>query len=469
MSSFESKHRSFLWLIYIRWFCVGFVALLVLALEKRFPDNPFAGVWAILLIVGSFNVLMQVLSPLQRLAGFLTGFGFLLDGLMLCWGVSITGGPLSAYIPFYLFIIMAACLVSSPATAVFTAFVQIVLFLSTLWFCYQHHIPSDFAPRNSNLFYGIMESAPPDIRTSIYLAEAVRWTGFFILATLVCGLLVRQVWNREERLRTQEKSLEQKRHLIQMGELTGRVAHGVNTPLGLISGHLEMVLAETRKGSKTHKNLLQIEQYVQRAIRTVRDILDYSRQTLSEIKPVALTDVIHSVVSAVQPKLKKAQGQLILDVDPKLPQIKAYPEGLFQMLLNLVENAVDSIPPGGLITLSAYFQYRSMRLSAEDRRGEIRVVVRDTGKGIPAGELRRIFEPFYSTKGFGKGTGLGLTIVKRIVDEHQGTIKVESRLGEGTVFTLLFPTHGLAGREGSPLADFDYNEKNLSPKEKKND
>jgi signal transduction histidine kinase len=242
-----------------------------------------------------------------------------------------------------------------------------------------------------------------------------------------------------------------------MGELTGRIAHGVNTPLGLISGNLEMLIGETRKGSKTHKNLTQIEQYVQRAIRTVRDILDFSRQSLSEIKPTSLPQVIQSVAVSVQPKLKKSGGKLILDVDPQLPPITAYPEGIFQLLLNLVENAIDSISNGGLVTLSAHFQYRTMRLSAEDRRGEIKVVVRDMGKGIPPADLKRIFEPFYSTKGFGKGTGLGLAIVKRIVDEHHGDIKVESKLGEGTAFTLLLPTDGAAPEGPAHDPDFHYN------------
>jgi len=140
---------------------------------------------------------------------------------------------------------------------------------------------------------------------------------------------------------------------------------------------------------------------------------------------------------------------------------------MFQVLLNLVENAMDSIASGGLITLSAHFQYRSMRLSPEDRRGEIRIVVRDTGRGIPAGEIKRIFEPFYSTKGFGKGTGLGLAIVKRIVQEHRGEIKVESRVGEGTVFILLFPTDGLTGPTPGSLDEFHYNENNSTGKEPK--
>ena len=459
MTSLESKQQSFRWIIFARWFSVVAVGLMVLLVERRMPANLFVGVWAILFCVAVYNLLFQLLSRSQRLAGFLILMGFLLDGLLLSWGVAITGGPLSAYIPFYLCIIMTACLVVSPRMAVLTALVQLGLFLATLWFCYQNHIPSDFAPRNSNFFYQFMESGPLELRQGVYVEQAARWSFFFILTTVICGSLVRQVWNREERLRVRERGLEQKRLLIQMGELTGRIAHGVNTPLGLISGNLELLMGETRKGSATHKRLAQIEQYVQRAIRTVRDILDYSRQTLSEIRPTALPQVIRSVVSTVQPKLKKAGGKIILDLDPNLPDITAYPEGLFQVLLNLVENAVDSIPAGGLITLSAHFRYHSMRLSAEDRRGEIQVVVRDTGKGIPPSELKRIFEPFYSTKGFGKGTGLGLAIVKRIVDEHGGTIRVESRVGEGTAFTLVFPIGGLAGPEAEKRGDFDYNEK----------
>jgi signal transduction histidine kinase len=377
--------------------------------------------------------------------------------LLVSWGISITGGPVSAYIPFYLCIVMAACLMLSPRLAIITAFTQLSLFLATLWLCYQNHIPSDFAPRNSNLFFASMEAGPPEVRREIYFGQAIRWSFFFLLTTGLCVSLVRQVWNREERLRGRERELEQKRHLIQMGELTGRIAHGVNTPLGLISGNLEMLMAETRKSSQAYKRLAQIEQYVQRAIHTVRDILNYSRHTLSEIQPTSLPEVIKAVVAAVQPKLRRLGGKLILDVDPQLPLITAYPEGLFQALLNLVENAVDSISAGGLITVSAYFRYRTMRLSAEDKRGEIRVVVRDTGKGIPTVELKRIFEPFYSTKGFGKGTGLGLAIVKRIVEEHHGDIKVESRVKEGTVFTLLFPTDLPRGEGPNKSGEFYYN------------
>ncbi|HJT24153.1 MAG TPA: ATP-binding protein, partial [bacterium] len=428
------------------------------------PDQLFTGVWAVIVAAAVYNLILHLLSRDESLAGPLTFFGFFLDGLLASWGIAISGGPVSVYIPFYLCIIMAACLMLSPRQAAVTALAQLGMFLATLWFCYEYHIPSEFAPRNSNLFFVYLESAATDVRRDIYVEQAIRWSFYFLLTAGLCGSLVRQVWNREERLRGKERDLEQKRHLIQMGELTGRIAHGVNTPLGLISGNLEMLMAETRKKSQAYKRLAQIEQYVQRAIHTVRDILNYSRHTLSEIQPTSLLQVIKAVTAAVQPKLRRVGGKLILDVGSQLPLITAYPEGLFQALLNLVENAVDSIAAGGLITLSAHFHYRSMRLSAEDKRGHIKVVIRDTGKGISPAELKRIFEPFYSTKGFGKGTGLGLAIVKRIVEEHHGDIKVESRVGEGTMFTLLLPVGGLKGEESANLDGFYYNKNNTSLK-----
>lgn len=464
MSSFELKTKSFQWIIFIRWVSILAVAFLVIVLDKKMPDNLLTGVWAVIAASGLYNLVLHLLSRDERLVAPLTLMGFFMDGLLASWGVAISGGPVSAYIPFYLCIIMAACLMLSPRLAAITALVQLSLFLATLWFCYKYHIPSDFAPHNSNLFFTFLESNPPGVRRDIYLEQAVRWGFFFLLTAGLCGSLVRQVWKREERLRGRERELEQKRHLIQMGELTGRVAHGVNTPLGLISGNLEMLMAETRKRSQAYKRLAQIDQYVQRAIHTVRDILNYSRHTLSEIQPTSLPRVIKAVAAAVQPKLRRVGGKLILDVDPQLPLITAYPEGLFQALLNLVENAVDSISMGGLITVSAHFHYRSMRLSAGDKRGEIKIVVRDTGKGISLAELKRIFEPFYSTKGFGKGTGLGLAIVKRIVEEHHGDIKVESRLGEGTMFTLLLPAGGLGREEADNSEGFYYNKTNAALK-----
>jgi len=399
--------------------------------------------WQLLCAGLLLGLLFWVLSKAKRIAGLLLPSVILLDALLLGTWVAFSGGAVSFYLPFFLLLLVSATLVLTPRKAAFVIASILATFLAALYLGLNGDLP-DLGAARMNFVMTVLERTPDPIRRALVSQQALRWTFFMALTVVLCAFLMRQVWSREERLRAREKALEQKRHLIQMGELTGRLAHGVNTPLGLISGNLELLLADTPKKGKDRKRLLQIEQYAQRAIATVRDILAFGRQSMSEVRPVKLPEVVQAVAAAVQTKLARTGGQLVLDLEKDLPPVLAYPEGIFQALLNLVENALDSIRPGGLVTLSARFLYRSLRLSAEDRRGEVRLVVRDTGRGIPARELKRIFEPFYSTKGFGKGTGLGLSIVKRIVEEHRGSIAVESKEGEWTQFTLTLPTDGPA-------------------------
>ena len=366
---------------------------------------------------------------------------------------------MSNYTPIFILILASALMILPPKRAAWVVAWVLVIALTTLYLDFSWRLPLVFEAGEINPFSGILEKSSLEFRQAAYFHQGLRWVFFLVMTTALCTVLMRQVWTREERIRTKEKALEQKRHFIQMGELTGRIAHGVNTPLGLISGNLELLMGEMRKDTKTYKQLVQIDEYVQRAIHTVRDVLDYSRQSLSEIKPVFLPNILQAVVQAIQPKLKEKEAKLIVDIDPKLPALMAYTEGLFQAHLNLIENALDSLDPGGLITLTAKFQYREVRLSAADKRGEIKVTVRDTGRGIPPQDLKNIFEPFYSTKGFGKGTGLGLAIVKRVVDEHRGSMTVESKPGKGSCFTLLFPVDGLTDEEEKDKDSLGYNAK----------
>ncbi|HUO58468.1 MAG TPA: ATP-binding protein [bacterium] len=458
MPSLETNSQTFRTLILTRSLCLGLMFLLFILTESGHASHGVVAGWNLLIVALVLSPVFWVLGRIKGLVGWLMPVMFLMDSLLVGAWVTVSGGAVSFYMPYFLLLLVAAILVLTRRKALVVVLLIFGVFFATLYADFVLDLPQSFDAGKTNFVDGILDRLSPEVREGLYWQQSIRWLFFFLMMCAACVLLMRQVWVREERLRAREKALEQKRHLIQMGELTGRIAHGVNTPLGLISGNLELLMAETRKGSKTQKNLIQIEQYVQRAIRTVRDILDFSRQSMSEIKSVSISEILQAVTRTVQPKLKKAGGQLILDIEPKLPEITGYPESLFQALLNLVENAVDSIRPGGVITLSASFQYRSMRLSPHDRRGEVKLAVRDNGRGIPTGELKRIFEPFYSTKGFGKGTGLGLSIVKRIVDEHGGQIRVESHLGEGTVFTLLIPTDGLVREGANNPEKFHYNE-----------
>jgi signal transduction histidine kinase len=421
--------------------------------------------WQVLFISMVLSLVFGVLGKMKRLVPWLLPVVFIVDGLSISLWISITGGPVSFYVPLFLLVLVHAILVLQPRTAVFVVAILIAVFLGSFYLDYLWKLSNTFGATQMNFVANALEHSAPAARKMIYWQQSLRWFFFFLLMSVICAMAMREVWVREERLREKERALEQKRHLIQMGEMTGRIAHGVNTPLGLISGNLELLIAETSKNTKSYKSLLQINQYVQRAIRTVRDILDYGRQTMSQIRLVSVPKVVEMVATTVQARLKKSNIQLILDVDPKLPEIKGYPDSLYQAILNLVENAVDSIEENGVVTLTAKFQYRSLRLSAGDQRGDIKVDVRDNGKGIPVDKLSQIFEPFYSTKDFGKGTGLGLAIVKRIVDEHGGTIEVSSTVGVGTSFSLLLPVEGLKSNQTADSEDFYYNKDEIISKD----
>ena len=455
MASLETNHQVFQSLIRTRTLCIILLAILLLSVESGVQS---AAGCAILFVAAVLSLFFALLGRSKRLAAALLPFVFLLDSVFLSAWVGISGGPTSYYLPLFLLILASAVLVLPPALNLVVLPLCAGIFLGSFYLDDVWRVPELFGAAQVNRFTAQLQAAPPLERETFYAGQAIRWFFFSALMVAVCALLMRQIWSREEKLRIRERHLEQKRRLIQLGELTGRIAHGVNTPLGLISGNLELLMDETRKNSKTYRALAQIQDYVDRAVKTVRGILDYSRQSLSEVRPVEWGDVARAVAEAVDSKLKKSGGKLILDIQPRLSPLWAYPEGLFQVLLNLVENAVDSISPGGLITVSARFEPHPVRLSAQDERGIIRVTVRDNGKGIPPAVLKRIFEPFYSTKSFGRGTGLGLAIVKRIVEEHGGQVAVQSRVGEGTVFTLDFPKEGLKAAPRNLPADFDYND-----------
>ena len=466
MSSVETDRQSFRHLLRARTLCLGLLILLLwLGEGSRSQSIAVEAGWNILLFAVVLSLVFMALGGIRRITGFLLPLVMIVDTLLAGVWISASGGPVSNYMPLFLLILVSALMILPPKRAVVVVAWVLVIAIVTLYLDFAWRLPMVFDAGDINPFSAILEKSSLEFRRAAYLHQGILWVFFLVMITLLCFVLMRQVWSREEKLRMREKSLEQKRHFIQMGELTGRIAHGVNTPLGLISGNLELLMGETRRDSKTYKQLAQIDQYVQRAINTVRDVLDYSRQSLSEIKPVSVPHILQAAVQAIQPKLKEKEAKLIVDIDPNLPALLAYTEGLFQAHLNLLENALDSIDTGGLITLSAKFQYRQVRLSAADKRGEIKVMVRDTGRGIPSPDLKRIFEPFYSTKGFGKGTGLGLAIVKRVVDEHRGTITVESRMGEGSSFTILFPAEGISAEGDHEKEALGYNANQLTGKD----
>lgn len=449
----QRPYAEFLeWVVRVRWGAIVLLAVLIAAMARTPGALDLVGAWELLLFSALLNVAYAALVRVPAAAPFLLFTVFLVDGGLVSLWVLFSGGEVSFYLPLYLPILVAAVFVFPPrAAALFS-----LLFLALLWAVFTFHFyygsQISVPPENLNPVAAAVANLPVEDRRGIYLRQGLRWSSFFLLTIFVGGYLSHRFWRREDRIRQFQRNLESQRHLLQLGELAGRLAHGVNTPLGLLSGHLELLLARTPKRSALRATLERLDGYVQRAIRTVHAALDYHRKTLSEVRPVRVADVVQAAVEAVQERLKRSGGKLILDLQPDLPPLFAYPEGVYQALVNLFENALDSISPGGVVLVSAVFRHHPVRLSPEDRRGHIVLTVQDNGKGIPPAQLRRVFEPFYTTKGFGRGTGLGLSIVKRIMEEHQGEVEVESRPGSGATFTLRFPAVGAAPPPTAPKA-----------------
>jgi two-component system cell cycle sensor histidine kinase/response regulator CckA len=248
-------------------------------------------------------------------------------------------------------------------------------------------------------------------------------------------------------LKTLEAQFVQSQKMQAIGELAGGVAHDFNNLLTAISGHCDLLLLRHDQGDQDYGDLVQIHQNANRAAALVGQLLAFSRkQTLRpEVLDLrnTLSDLTHLLNRLVGEKIT-----LTLTHVPVQQAIRADKRQLEQVLMNLVVNARDAMPGGGEIRIETEGLLLSEALE-RDRvilppGAYVSVKVSDHGHGIPADKLQKVFEPFYTTKRTGEGTGLGLSTAYGIVKQSGGYIFVDSVVGQGTCFTLLFPGHDLA-------------------------
>ena len=229
-----------------------------------------------------------------------------------------------------------------------------------------------------------------------------------------------------------EEAVLQADKLSSVGLLAAGVAHEVNTPLAVISSYSQMLADRFGAGSEEAKMLGKMTEQTFRASEIVNSLLDFSRTSGAEMTACDLSRAISDTVELIAPQLRKASVRLELRLGVTA-NVRANRGKLQQVLLNLFLNARDAMPNGGVLRITT-------RESA-DPRGEarVRVLIEDTGTGMEPEVQRRIFDPFYTTKRSRHGTGLGLAVSYGIVQEHSGTISVESAPAAGTTFTLEFP------------------------------
>ncbi|MGH7268434.1 MAG: ATP-binding protein [Candidatus Rokuibacteriota bacterium] len=232
-----------------------------------------------------------------------------------------------------------------------------------------------------------------------------------------------------------QRSLSHAERLAIPGRIIAEVAHEIGTPLHSVAGHLELLRKDLPAGlpKDASRRLSIVEGELARVIEIIAQLLDLARPPAGLPGPVDLHQVVKDTVNLVSPGLAAAGLSLQVTADPALPKVQGHAPQLQQVLLNLLINAMDATPAGGRLEVAA--RQRSAGQAVE-------LVVSDTGRGIPPDQLKLIFEPFFSTKGPSRGTGLGLFICAHIVREHEGSIDVTSEEGRGSRFGVVLPVAG---------------------------
>jgi two-component system, NtrC family, sensor kinase len=234
-----------------------------------------------------------------------------------------------------------------------------------------------------------------------------------------------------------EEQLQQREKLSSIGLLAAGVAHEVNTPLTGVSSYTQMLLGMLNENDPKHALLQKVRTQAERATNIVNNLLNFSRTgNATEFCELNVARVMDDTLQLLEPQLRRSQIQIVRSYDKDAPEAYANAGKLQQVFTNLILNARDAIPDGGSIIVSTG--------AAED--GSLVAEIADTGIGIAPENVAKIYDPFYTTKGVGQGTGLGLAVSYGIIQEHAGRISVDSEPGRGTTFRITLPSARLRAR-----------------------
>lgn len=241
------------------------------------------------------------------------------------------------------------------------------------------------------------------------------------------------VWQDRTEERRLESSLMQAGKLAAIGQLAAGVAHEINNPLTAINANAEILQMSIGTDDENYESVELIAQAGSRAAQVVRGLLDFARQSQYEFAPVEVNGSIQQALNLVSYQFKTANIEVITDLADDLPAVEASLEHLQSVWLNLLINARDAFED---VNEEKRIEISTRHEQPED---EVLVVVRDSGRGMSPTEQDHIFEPFYTTKAPGEGTGLGLATCHRIIEQHGGQIEVASKLGRGATFVVHLP------------------------------
>jgi len=238
-----------------------------------------------------------------------------------------------------------------------------------------------------------------------------------------------------EALFESQRQLSQSEKLAAVGQVTAAMAHQIGTPLNSISGYIQLILQDGNLQPKDQGRLKIIESQLDRLADSVNNLLSSTRQPKPQLKSLEVNEVLEELIHLSEPWFLARNVKLATHLSPNLPPILGDPTRLQTLFLNLITNALDAMPKGGVLTIKTR---QGLPPSSKEGRW-LEIAMTDTGVGITEESKKRIFEPFFTTKKMGEGTGLGLAICEKIIKEHSGKIEIESQVGKGSTFLISLP------------------------------
>ena len=239
-----------------------------------------------------------------------------------------------------------------------------------------------------------------------------------------------------EALFESQRQLSQSEKLAAVGQVTAAMAHQIGTPLNSISGYIQLILQDGNLQPKDRDRLKIIESQLDRLADSVKNLLSFTRPPKPQLRTLDVNEVLEELIHLSEPWFLARNVRFSITLSPNLPPLLGDPTHLQTLFLNLITNALDAMPQGGVLTIKT--RQVPPPLSSEDGKW-LEISIIDTGIGITEESKKRIFDPFFTTKKMGEGTGLGLPICEKIIKEHSGRIEVESEVGKGSRFSIFIP------------------------------
>jgi two-component system NtrC family sensor kinase len=264
----------------------------------------------------------------------------------------------------------------------------------------------------------------------INLYASIIYAGDQEVATIGIFRDLRESLRMQQELQKTQLQLLQAEKMASLGKLAAGVAHQLNNPLGGITLFTKLLMEEHNLENNMRNDLERILRDAQRCRDTVKELLEFARQSRYEMRPQDINQALSRTLFLVENHSIFQNVQIEKVLEPELPPVPADTQQLNHLFMNIIFNAAQAMEGKGKLTLKTFLIPNKRRIA---------ISISDTGPGIPPEILSRIFEPFFTTKEEGRGTGLGLSLAYSIVENHNGTIGVQSRPGEGTTFTIELP------------------------------